>query len=449
MANLSHPFMFIKNFTLGVLQRIESRAMYHLPLADVDKLLTGDEVPFFQDAVHYPDETGPFWRDANVLCGFEQPVPSTHIVTGWYDFFLEEALRDYQRALDSQTKEPVLKLSKERSANTSSASSSRPAMRMTIGGYDHWALVQPLQQKLMFNCMLPTLDENLKGIKPTDREYATNDNVNDSSDPSAPVQLYVMGATGSSYTWLGMESWPPPSSATTTTLLHVTAGKMLTWEPCASSHSSSPRPSVGDNCYEYAYWPARPTPSRGGPSFNLFNAGVWDQRPLEGRDDILVLTSGPLTEKVTVIGEIKFDCHVWSSANSADFVARLCDVAPSGYSTNLCEGLTRVNGFPGWTPTDEPATGSTTESATKEMAKVGQVRGVTINVGPIAAEFGVGHRIRLHVCSAAHPRWFRNLGDDQAPLAPRLAPPPQTCHTQRVYFGSEFPSSLKLPVLAA
>ena len=41
MANLSHPFMFIKNFTLGVLQRIESRAMYHLPLADVDKLLTG------------------------------------------------------------------------------------------------------------------------------------------------------------------------------------------------------------------------------------------------------------------------------------------------------------------------------------------------------------------------------------------------------------------------
>ena len=119
-------------------------------------------MPFFQDAVHYPDETGPFWRDANVLCGFEQPVPSTHIVTGWYDFFLEEALRDYQRALDSQTKEPVLKLSKERSANTSSASSSRPAMRMTIGGYDHWALVQPLQQKLMFNCMLPTLDENLK-----------------------------------------------------------------------------------------------------------------------------------------------------------------------------------------------------------------------------------------------------------------------------------------------
>ena len=41
-------------------------------------------MPFFQDAVHHPDETGPFWRDANVLCGFEQPVPSTHIVTGWY-----------------------------------------------------------------------------------------------------------------------------------------------------------------------------------------------------------------------------------------------------------------------------------------------------------------------------------------------------------------------------
>ena len=57
--------------------------MYHLPLQDIDKLLTGDEVPFFQDAVHQPDESGPFWRDANVLCGFEHPTPSTHIVTGW------------------------------------------------------------------------------------------------------------------------------------------------------------------------------------------------------------------------------------------------------------------------------------------------------------------------------------------------------------------------------
>ena len=38
----------IKNLVFGVVQRVESRAMYHLPLEDVDKLLTGDEVPFFQ-----------------------------------------------------------------------------------------------------------------------------------------------------------------------------------------------------------------------------------------------------------------------------------------------------------------------------------------------------------------------------------------------------------------
>ena len=35
-----------------------------------------------------------------------------------------------------------------------------------------------------------------------------------------------------------------------------------------------------------------------------------------------------------------------------------------------------------------------------------------VELGPVAAEFPRGSRVRLHVCSAAHPRWMRNLCDD-------------------------------------
>ena len=58
--------------------------------------------------------------------------------------------------------------------------------------------------------------------------------------------------------------------------------------------------------------------------------------------------------------------------------------------------------------------------------------------------FQVGHRIRFHVCSAAHPRWLRSLGGadpifcglDQARL-----------QHQTVYHDKRYPSALVLPVL--
>ena len=37
-----------------------------------------------------------------------------------------------------------------------------------------------------------------------------------------------------------------------------------------------------------------------------------------------------------------------------------------------------------------------------------------VELGPIAAEVPAGGRVRLHVCSAAHPRLMRNLCADPA-----------------------------------
>ena len=47
-------------------------------------------------------------------------------------------------------------------------------------------------------------------------------------------------------------------------------------------------------------------------------------------------------------------------------------------------------------------------------AKAGSGSAPPVELGPIAAEVPAGARVRLHVCSAAHPRWMRNLCDDPA-----------------------------------
>ena len=53
------------------------------------------------------------------------------------------------------------------------------------------------------------------------------------------------------------------------------------------------------------YDPQDPTPSLGGPSFNGFNAGVKNMRPLEWRKDVLAFDlTPPLTEDLVIVGEV-------------------------------------------------------------------------------------------------------------------------------------------------
>ena len=68
-----------------------------------------------------------------------------------------------------------------------------------------------------------------------------------------------------------------------------------------------------------------------------------------------------------------------------------------------------------------------------------------ITLWPTAHTFLAGHRIRLHVASAAHPRWNRNLGTGEpAADATRTLVAMQT-----VYHDSSRPSVLTLPVECA
>lgn len=220
----------------------------------------------------------------------------------------------------------------------------------------------------------------------------------------APVRLFVMGERR----WRAFASWPPPAQ---TRRLYLLAGGGL---------GDAPADAPPDR---YGYDPADPTPMIGGALLGPPN-GPQDQRPLEARRDLLVYTAPPLSAPLTVIGPVRLELYARSSLEHSDFVGRLCVVEPDGRSTNICEGLLRV--APG---VGEPQPG-------------GALR-LEVDMWATAYTFRPGQRIRLHVASAARPRWARNYGTgEQVGQATAMRAAAQT-----VYHDPARPSALVLPVV--
>jgi putative CocE/NonD family hydrolase len=224
-----------------------------------------------------------------------------------------------------------------------------------------------------------------------------------------PVRLALMGSSE----WHEMDFWPPPADVTRY-YLHG-EGMLSTHDPAPESLPS-----------RYRYDPRDPTPSIGGPVLSP-QGGPRPQNALEARTDLLCFTTPPLHEEVDVIGHVRLELYVRSSLQHTDFVGRLCDVAPDGRSVNVCEGICRV----------APGKGEPQPDGSLKL---------DVDMWATAQRFRAGHQIRLHVASAAHPRWAANSGDGR--------PLPQSGATgtpadQTVYHDRAHPSALFLPIVSA
>jgi hypothetical protein len=221
-----------------------------------------------------------------------------------------------------------------------------------------------------------------------------------------PVRLALMGSNE----WHEMDYWPPPA---TTTRYYLGCGGTLAPAVAAEPGAAS----------VYVYDPADPTPGVGGPVLSTV-AGRRKQAGVESRGDVLAFTTLPLASTLDVIGPVRAELYVRSSLTHTDFVARLCVVNQEGRSSNICDGLFRI----------APGKGAPQPD--------GSLR-VEIDMWATAQRFFPGQRIRLQVCSAAHPRWSRNLGDT-APLGHGRA---GAVARQTIHHDAEHPSALVLPVV--
>ena len=217
----------------------------------------------------------------------------------------------------------------------------------------------------------------------------------------SPVRIYVMGAGE----WTDLPEWPP---AAREARLHLHPGGRLT--------ESVPVEGPPDR---YRFDPRDPTPDPGGNSDP--GHGSHDNRKLEARSDVLTYTTEPLPSDLDIAGQATVELFVRSSLEHTDFVARLCDVSPRGKSLNVCDGLMRLD------------TESTQPAGTKH---------ITIDLWPTAYRFKKGHRMRLQVCSGAHPRYARNLGSGE-PLATATT---FRAADQEVFHDPGRPSAIVIPV---
>ncbi|GAB4424838.1 MAG: CocE/NonD family hydrolase [Chloroflexi bacterium OHK40] len=352
-------------------------ALAHTPIHEADRVATGVPVPAFRTWLNEgPD--GNYWRAVDQQQAAGRVRAAVHLVAGWYDLFLSAQLADYA-ALLAAGRTPYL----------------------TVLPRHHTEL------PLLFEAIregIWWLDAHLKGR----RELLAR----------RPVRLALMGGRE----WHEMDFWPPPA-AMTRYYLHA-EGMLSTHRPGAATNPGSPPLAWGSSSYRFD--PQNPTPAIGGPVLGL-HGGPRDQRPIEGRQDLLCFTSPPLREALDVIGPVRLELYCRSSAPYSDFVARLCVVEPDGRSLNVCEGLARAT----------PGNGAARADGSQRLE---------IDMGATARRFRPGQRIRLHICSAAYPRWSPTPSDGR-PLA--VAGPPGSPVEQTVYHDAERPSALVLPVVSA
>lgn len=124
-----------------------------------------------------------------------------------------------------------------------------------------------------------------------------------------------------------------------------------------------------------------------------------------------------------MIGPANATVHVRPSRPYCDVFVRLCDVAPSGRSLNVCDGLVRLN-------------------ATRHTPAPDGSYAVNVELWPTAHRFRVGHRLRLQVSGGAHPRYARNTGTGD-PLATAVELRPVDVE---VLCDPDHPSAICLPI---
>jgi hypothetical protein len=322
-------------------------------------------------------------------------VPVYHRA-GWYDRFV--------RAIDGHT------LMAEKAATPAA----REGQRAMIGPWGHTSALNTYEGEVNFgpdgllehpDLLLRWFDHWLKG-----QDTGIMD--------EGPIRLYILGEN----TWRDEHEWPLARTQYTDYFLH-SAGNAQT--PNGDGNLNPNRPS-GETPDQFVYDPRDPV-----PSVHLMHDqdGVFDQRVLDSRRDVLVYQTEPLSAPLEVTGEPTVHLFASSSAVDTDFMAKLVDVHPNGFAQNLCYGVVRARYRNGY--------------ATPQLLTPGQIYEFTIAMNPIANVFQPGHRLRVDITSSDFPNWDRNLNsgsdgyDDATMVTAR----------QTVLHDANHPTRITLPLI--
>ncbi len=363
----------------------------HRPLRDLPPLRGLS--PWFADWLDHADRD-PYWERIDIGAHHDRiDVPALH-TTGWFDCFLAGSIANFTGM--------------RRHAPTERA---RRGQKLIVGPWFHGP----------FTTRTTHVGEvdfgSQAGIDFQAVQWRWFDHWLKGADTGMldepPVRLFVMGENA----WRDEREWPLARTRWTPWYLHGDGG--LSTEPPADEPPDA-----------YTYDPADPVPTLGGCLLPYgITPGMFDQRSVEDRPDVLVYTSAPLEKDLEVTGPVSVELWASSSAVDTDFTAKLVDVHPDGRAFNLCDGIVRARYR---ASRSEPA-----------LLTPGAVYAFRIDLWATSNVFRAGHRLRLHVSSSSFPHFDPNpntglpLGGDEPFVTAR----------QRVFHDPVHPSHVMLPVI--
>ncbi|HZY67761.1 MAG TPA: CocE/NonD family hydrolase [Devosia sp.] len=278
------PLRTARRMGSGGIERLSARAAMKLPLVDADRRIFRREVGFWRRWLVDAIGNDEFWEPLDHTHRITARTPPTSFVSGWYDFMLDQLLRDYETLADAGVR-----------------------TRLTVGPWTHVSEELQLESiRDTLGWMNAELLGDLSGL---------ND---------MPVRLHVGGRNE----WHSFATYPPGTPDIQ--IWHLHPDKILSQRPVKASDPD-----------RYTYDPRKPTPSIGGAMFAFTGAGPVNQAKLESRKDVLVFTSEPLAGDLTVIGNVRAMIYARASLPDADLFVRLSDVDEKGVSTNICDGIVR------------------------------------------------------------------------------------------------------------
>ena len=358
----------------------------HYPVFNYSSLPAGADAtaqlaPYYLDWLAHPayDE---YWKQLSIEEHFSDiQVPALHI-GAWYDIFLGGTLRNYMGI--------------KAHGGTDGARNGQRLL-IQIGGHAGFGRrigdIEFGDEALKFPSTSVVIDWYDYLFKGTQNEFA----VEGAAGAGKPVHIFVMGQN----VYRQESDWPPPENRLTRYFLHST-GSANSLHGDGGLSSTPPKKEASD---KFTYDPANPVPTIGGSlccDAEHYEPGPRDQRAAENRNDVLVYSTKPFADDMEVTGPVTLELWARSSAVDTDFTAKLVDVSPDGFATNLTDGILRMR----YRDSQEKQVSMNPE----------QIYKVTVDLWATSNVFKKGHIMRLEVSSSNFPRFDRNLntGADQA-----------------------------------
>jgi putative CocE/NonD family hydrolase len=240
--------------------------------------------------------------------------------------------------------------------------------------------------------------------------------------------------------WQSYDAWPPRTGITTKRL-YLQAGRKLSFDAPTSATKGYDE-YVSDPANPVPYRPRPVTPTYPGPEWPVWL--VQDQVFVDHRNDVLTFSTEPLSEDVTITGNVGAELFASTSGTDSDWIVKLVDVCPADatYNTATRQPMTEFQLM----VNSEILRARFRDSLSDPKAvPANEVVKYTIDLHANDHVFRKKHRIAVQVQST----WFPVYDLNPQRYVPNIFKASASDYkkaTQRVYHSATQPSAMLFPV---